>query len=117
MDIDTDSFCTRMFTFKPIHPTRMFYIDREQSFEQWPCQIVQKPSQLIQNGFFYTGIGDKVTCFYCDVSLQQWESTDCIESEHLKWGPNCLFAKMVSNKRPHFEMSHHIPNITLFQNH
>jgi hypothetical protein len=99
MEIDTDSFCSRMFTLKPIHPTRMYYIDREQSFEHWQLQKAQKPSFfLFKMDFFYTGIGGKVTYFYCDVTLKQWESTDCIETEHLKWEPNCLFAKMVSSK-------------------
>ena len=30
--METDSFCTNLFTFKPMHPTKMYYIDREQSF-------------------------------------------------------------------------------------
>lgn len=98
MDIEADSFCRNLFVFKPWHPTRLFYIDREQSFENWPQQIAQKPKDLILNGFFYTGIGDKVTCFYCNVSLQQWEKTDSIEIEHLKWEPNCLYAKIVSGQ-------------------
>jgi hypothetical protein len=70
----------------------MYYIDREQTFLNCPKQIVQKPSNLIQNGFFYTGMGDRVTCFYCDFSLKQWEKTDNAKTEHLKWEPNCLFA-------------------------
>lgn len=54
MDIETDPLCTNLFTFKPVHPTKMHYIDREQSFENWPKQIVQRPKYLSQNGFFYT---------------------------------------------------------------
>lgn len=104
MDIETDSFCSRLFTFKPWHPTKLFYIAREQTFENWPTQLSQKPKDLIQNGFFYTGVGDKVMCFYCNVTLKQWEKDDSIETEHLKWEPNCLFAKMISNKCPHFDM-------------
>ena len=57
-----------------------------------------QPKDLIQNGFVYAGVGDKVMCFYSNVTLKQWEKDDCIETEHLKWEPNCLFAKMVSNK-------------------
>jgi hypothetical protein len=52
---------------------RSVYIAREQTFENWPTQISQKPKDLIQNGFFYTGVGDKVMCFYCNVTLKQWE--------------------------------------------
>jgi len=105
MSIDTDSFCANLFSFKPVHPTKMYYIDREQTFVNWPQQIIQSPSELIQNGFFYTDIGDRVTCFYCDVTLKQWEKTDCIETEHLKWEPNCLFAKMITSKVPRFNVN------------
>ncbi|CAC5422644.1 BIRC7_8 [Mytilus coruscus] len=99
MDIETDTFCSKMFSFNPVHPTKLYYIDREQTFENWPRQIAQKPQHLIQNGFFYTGIGDRVTCFYCGVTVKQWEASDCVETEHQKWEPNCLFAKMVTNKQ------------------
>ena len=102
--METDAYCTNLFTFKPMHPTKMYYIDREQSFTDWPQQMAQKPKDLIQNGFFYTGIGDRVTCFYCNVTLKQWEKNDCIETEHLKWEPNCLFAKMVSSKVAFFDI-------------
>lgn len=106
MDIETDPLCTNLFTFKPVHPTKMHYIDREQSFENWPKQIVQRPKYLSQNGFFYTGIGDHVARFYCDVTLKQWDKTDCIETEHLKWESNCLFAKMISSNVPFLTYLH-----------
>jgi hypothetical protein len=61
--METDSFCKHLFTFKPMHPTKMYYIDREQSFTDWHQQMTQKPTDLIQNRFFYTGIGDRVTCY------------------------------------------------------
>jgi len=79
-----------LFNCKPTHPTKMYYIDREQSFENWPQQLARKPRVLIQNGFFYMGIGDRVTCFYCNVTLRQWDRNYCIETKHLKWEPNCL---------------------------
>lgn len=86
MDIETDVFCSNLFTFKPWHPTKMYYIDRDQSFEDWPQQMLQKPIDLVRNGFFYTGVGDRVTCFYCNVTLKHWDCDDCIETEHLRWG-------------------------------
>jgi len=98
MDMDADSYFVNMFQFKPCHPDMMYYISREQSFKNWPSQLVQKPKELIQNGFFYTDIGDRVTCFYCGITLKQWEKDDLVEHEHLKWEQNCLFAKMVSHK-------------------
>jgi hypothetical protein len=48
----------------------MYYISREQSFRNWPSQLVQKPKELIQKGFFYTDIGDRGKCFYWGVTLK-----------------------------------------------
>jgi len=90
-------FFTDDFRFHPAHPLMMYFISREQTFKNWPMQMTQKPNDLIRNGFFYTSVGDRVTCFYCGLTLKQWEKSDIIEIEHLKWGPTCLFAKMVSS--------------------
>lgn len=84
-------------SFQPCTPT--YYISREQMFENWPKQLIPKPSNLIKNGFYYTNVGDRVTCFCCGVTIKQWNESDIIENEHSKWEPNCLFAKMVSNKQ------------------
>jgi hypothetical protein len=92
------------FTFNPTHPSKMYYVVREQTFEHWPHQMKQKSRDLAQNGFFYTGRGDRVTCFYCYVTLKQWDVSDRIEIEHSKWGPNCLFVKMISNTIPNFDI-------------
>ena len=89
------------FTFNPTHPSKMYYVVREQTFEH---EMKQKCRDLAQNGFFYTGRGDRVTCFYCDVTLKQWDLSDRIEIEHSKWGPNCLFVKMISNTIPNFDI-------------
>jgi len=104
METDEKPYFANMFQFKPSHPNMMYYICREQSFTNWPPQLVQKPEELIQNGFFYTDIGDRVTCFYCGVTLKQWNKDDKVDTEHLKWEPNCLFAKMVSPKVPRFDV-------------
>jgi hypothetical protein len=45
----------------------------------------KKSRDLAQNGLFYTGRGDIMTCFYCDVILKQLDVSDRIEIEHLKW--------------------------------
>ena len=58
------------FTFNPTHPSTMYYVVREETFEHWPRQMKQKSTDLSQNGIFYTGRGDIVTCFYCDVTLK-----------------------------------------------
>jgi hypothetical protein len=51
------------FTFNPTHPSTMYYVVREETFEHWPRQMKQKSTDLSQNGIFYTGRGDMV-CLY-----------------------------------------------------
>lgn len=86
------------FAFKPAYKDMMYFYSREQSYGNWPEQLVQRPNELARNGFFYTNIGDRVTCFYCDLTLKQWTVNDDIETEHMKYEPSCLFAKMISTK-------------------
>jgi hypothetical protein len=91
MDIETDSYCDNLFTFKPVHPTKMYYIDREQTFVNWLKQIVQKPSDLIQIGFFYTGIHNLLcpgeqqrasppSIRFCPASLIDVNKSSCLTS-------------------------------------
>ena len=87
MDVDSKSYMSNMFCFKPAQPNMMYHLSREQTYENWPKQMVQKPNELIQNGFYYTNIGDCVKCFYCSVTLKQWTKNDIVENEHLKWEP------------------------------
>lgn len=91
-------YFTDSFRFQPAHPLMAYYTSREHTFKNWPIQLTQKPKDLITNGFYYTDVGDQVTCFYCGVTLKQWDKLDIIETEHFKWEPNCLFAKMISGK-------------------
>ena len=34
------------------------------------------------SGFYYTGCGDRVTCFYCGIILHNWEHADNVDMEH-----------------------------------
>lgn len=106
MDVESDTLSLNMFRFKPFRSDMLYYLSREQTYENWPKQMIQKPNELIQNGFYYTNIGDRVTCFYCGVTLKQWTKYDTVETEHLKWEPNCLYAKMVSSKVLNFDVTH-----------
>jgi hypothetical protein len=69
------------------------YTDRLSTFTNWPQQIVQRPGELSSAGFYYTGVGDRVRCGFCEGELYQWEVTDIPFQEHLRWFPDCLFIK------------------------
>lgn len=70
VDMEIDTIFGYPFTFNPTHPSTMYYVVREETFEHWPRHMKQKSTDLSQNGIFYTGRGDIVTCFYCDVTLK-----------------------------------------------
>ena len=62
--------------------------------ERWPKQISQRPYQMIASRFYYTGCGDKVTCFHCGITLRNWESLDDVDGEHKKHSPECKYLFM-----------------------
>ncbi|XP_013795608.2 baculoviral IAP repeat-containing protein 7 isoform X3 [Apteryx mantelli] len=64
---------------------------RLSTFQSWPQYTEAHPEQLARAGFFYTGQGDMVRCFYCDGSVRNWEFGDDPWREHAKWYPRCEF--------------------------
>ncbi|KAM4610822.1 baculoviral IAP repeat-containing protein 7 [Polymixia lowei] len=61
------------------------------TFHNWPTGASVQPDVLARAGFFYTGHGDNVKCFYCDGGLRNWEPGDDPWQEHAKWFPRCEF--------------------------
>ncbi|XP_062315029.1 baculoviral IAP repeat-containing protein 7 isoform X1 [Osmerus eperlanus] len=64
---------------------------RMTTYHNWPTGASVQPDVLARAGFFYTGHGDNVKCFYCDGGLRNWESGDDPWQEHAKWFPRCEF--------------------------
>ena len=50
---------------------------------------------MIQSGFYYTGCGDRVTCFHCGITLRNWEHADNVDMEHKKHSPECKYLQML----------------------
>ena len=69
--------------------------DRENSFITWPRQIAQKASDFVPSGFYYTGRGDVVQCFFCGIALKHWSRNDSVNLEHRKHSPECKFQLMI----------------------
>ncbi|KAK3577776.1 hypothetical protein CHS0354_010979 [Potamilus streckersoni] len=61
------------------------------SFKEWPAKLPQKPEEMAECGFYYTGQEDIVQCFYCGGGLKQWQSDDDPWIEHIRWYPNCSY--------------------------
>lgn len=68
-----------------------FYVNRLESFYDWPISQVIDPHNLAVNGFYYLHNKDYVRCAFCGVRLKEWESMDYVEHEHRKFSPNCPF--------------------------
>ena len=81
-------------SWMPFNMAMAKYSQRFKSFEYWPKQIVQKANQMLPSGFYYTGRGDVVTCFFCGITLKNWGCTDDVDSEHKRHSPDCKFMLM-----------------------
>ncbi|KXJ22789.1 E3 ubiquitin-protein ligase XIAP [Exaiptasia diaphana] len=64
---------------------------RFETFKTWPETSPMKPIDLINAGFYYTGSGDEVRCFSCDLQLKGWKFGDDPFDEHRKIRANCKF--------------------------
>ncbi|KAI6073953.1 Baculoviral IAP repeat-containing protein 7 isoform X1 [Aix galericulata] len=75
----------------PAHPEMVTEEMRLSTFQNWPQNSEMRPEQLARAGFFYTGQGDAVRCFYCNGSLRNWAVGNDPWREHAKWHPRCEF--------------------------
>ncbi|KAH9391675.1 IAP repeat-containing protein 2, partial [Tyrophagus putrescentiae] len=66
--------------------------NRLDTFEKqsWKTNAVEKQN-LVEAGFFYTGVNDKVQCFHCGGFLANWQPGDVPKEEHARFFPNCHF--------------------------
>ncbi|XP_071160652.1 baculoviral IAP repeat-containing protein 7-like [Mytilus edulis] len=76
---------------KPKYPKFAKKTTRLSSFDNWPLYLTQTPEELINAGFFYTGIEDHCRCFFCGGGLRRWEEGDLPWTEHARWYPKCPF--------------------------
>ncbi|XP_053604902.1 death-associated inhibitor of apoptosis 2 [Plodia interpunctella] len=80
------------------HPAHASLAARLASYEGWPADRTQLPCTLAEAGFFYTGTGDQVRCFYCDGGLGLWEAGDAPWSEHANWFPHCGYVLLIKGQ-------------------
>lgn len=72
--------------------------DRLNSFSDWPRSMKQRPEDLSEAGFYYTGKGDRVICFSCGGGLKHWDETDVPWEQHAMWYPKCEYLKLVKGQ-------------------
>ncbi|GFY43061.1 hypothetical protein TNIN_501002 [Trichonephila inaurata madagascariensis] len=107
---------------KPRRPQMSDLKSRLLTYKGWPL-IMLSSKQLAECGFYYSGVLDVVTCFYCNGSLGNWEINDDPMIEHEKFFPHCGYLdfiksqmKSVSNKSliasPGINQVHSPPDVT-----
>lgn len=79
----------------PNHPDFVLETDRLRSYADWPITMKQKPKELSDAGFFYTGKGDRVKCFSCGGGLKDWEEGDEPWEQHAMWYSDCDYLKLM----------------------
>ena len=56
----------------PRYPNMSTVLKRLESFRRYRNDDVVDRSLLVEAGFFYTGTGDEVECFWCAGFLENW---------------------------------------------
>ncbi|XP_043080365.1 baculoviral IAP repeat-containing protein 7 isoform X1 [Puntigrus tetrazona] len=74
-----------------VYPEMESEDSRLSTYRGWPTGASVQPDALAHAGFFYTGHGDSVKCFFCDGGLRNWEPGDDPWQEHAKWFPQCEY--------------------------
>ena len=82
------------FQWSPFSTLMAGYERRLHSFKRWPKQMAQCPIDMVRSEFYYSGSGDVVTCFFCGITLKEWDSVDNIDFEHKKFSPQCKYLMM-----------------------
>ncbi|XP_063700335.1 death-associated inhibitor of apoptosis 1-like [Culicoides brevitarsis] len=80
------------------HPEFAIESHRLISFEDWPKTMKQKPKELAEAGFYYTGKGDRVACFSCGGGLKDWEEMDVPWEQHAMWYSKCEYLKLMKGQ-------------------
>ena len=78
---------------RPIIQTMADKNKRQATFLHWPTQMSQKSTDMVKNGFLYTGFADVTVCYNCGATIKTWEDGEIIEETHLKKNRNCEIAK------------------------
>lgn len=83
---------------RPQFPEYVVEAKRVESYADWPKLIKQRPKELSDAGFYYTGKGDKVLCFSCGGGLKDWEENDDPWEQHAMWYGKCEYLKLMKGE-------------------
>ncbi|XP_039967145.1 death-associated inhibitor of apoptosis 1 [Bactrocera tryoni] len=84
--------------YRPEYPEYAIEAARLRSFAEWPRNMKQRPKELADAGFFYTGTGDRVKCFSCGCGLKDWDDDDEPWEQHALWLPKCRYLNLLKGQ-------------------
>lgn len=68
---------------------------RVNSFRHFPRAKEVSAERLARAGFYFTGESDRVRCFSCQQTVENWSSADTPVNRHLQASPACKFLNCV----------------------
>lgn len=73
---------------------------RLRTFQHWPIGLTQTKDAMASAGFFYSGVGDMVTCFHCGLERNNWTRDEMPKETHARLaGEQCYYAKIMWGPR------------------
>ncbi|XP_013858640.1 baculoviral IAP repeat-containing protein 2 isoform X2 [Austrofundulus limnaeus] len=78
---------------------------RLSTFACFPASPVTERS-LARAGWYYTGTGDRVQCFRCNVTAEGWQTGDCPIERHRQLSPSCSFIQSLPSTTNLLSSSH-----------
>ncbi|XP_072518750.1 baculoviral IAP repeat-containing protein 2 isoform X1 [Salminus brasiliensis] len=79
---------------------------RISTFAKFPSTAAVTERSLARAGFYYTGVGDRVQCFRCNVIAENWQSGECPAERHKQLSPNCTFIQSLPSTANLLSSSH-----------
>ncbi|XP_075226870.1 uncharacterized protein LOC142327581 [Lycorma delicatula] len=74
----------------------VFDILLRNTFRHWPIKSFNI-DDMLESGFYFTGVLDTVACIECGVELFEWADDDIPFEEHKRASPNCVLVNASSN--------------------
>jgi hypothetical protein len=99
-DVNRDEVSVPIDREKPDYERLKTESVRLSTFHDWPTRAYADPVELVKEGFFYTGNGDRVCCAFCRGFLRNWLPEDRPDEEHKKHFPDCPFVRRTNIDRP-----------------
>lgn len=91
-------------TAEPLYPDYAEYEARLETFRSPRFKCAKTAEELAAAGFIFnhriTEYHDSVKCHWCFYDLIDWEPEDDAVGEHLRFSPDCLFARSFGKSQP-----------------